>query len=266
MVAKLVATRWALSNAAFSGTGRYFWDERAGSLEAQVLLPIQDDVEMGLTLEVLVSRVNDAPYYPALFAAAFGDEEVTSERISFALSQFVRSLVSFGARYDEGRAQVRDALQPFPTFTDEENLGRKLFFGSFSEGGVNCAACHHGEAFANVIPTSNGIDLVSVEDRGVGGDDVSAQNAGRFRVPSLRNIAVRPPFMHDGRFSTLEEVIEHYNSGIQAHPALSVYIGPDGLPMRLNLSAAEKAALKAFLETLTDEAMLRDPKFQDPFD
>ncbi|MCP4502224.1 MAG: cytochrome-c peroxidase [Deltaproteobacteria bacterium] len=179
-----------LANARYNGNGRYFWDERAGSLEEQVLMPLQDEVEMGMTLDEVVSRVAAAEYYPALFSAAFGDDEVSGERISFALAQFVRSMVSFSAPYDEGRAQVGQVFDDFPNFTASENLGKRLFAAPLPNGGFDCIACHLGEAFVTAIATSNGLDAVT-SDRGVGGVLDKPEDDGRFRVPSLRNIAVR---------------------------------------------------------------------------
>jgi len=254
-----------LTNARYTGNGRYFWDERAATLEEQVLMPIQDEVEMGLTLDELVERVANAAYYPALFTDAFGDDEVTEERIAFALAQFVRSLVSFGAKYDEGRAQVGSVYDEFPNFTASENRGRDLFFEPLLFGGFDCSACHHGEAFVGPVATSNGLDAMSTDDLGVAEYTEFDDDIGRFRVPSLRNIAVRPPYMHDGRFADLDEVIDHYSTGVEGHPALTVYRLEDGSGLRLDMSDDQKADLKAFLLTLTDEQMLTDEKFQDPF-
>jgi cytochrome c peroxidase len=253
-----------LSNARYTGNGRYFWDERAATLEDQVLMPIQDEVEMGMTLDEVVARLEEDPEYLPLFAAAFGDDAVTEQRVSFALAQFVRSLVSCTSRYDQGRAQVTSPRQPFPTFTDEENRGRHLFFNRFFDDGVNCVACHEGETQIAPIATSNGLDAETT-DRGVGGAMEDPAFDGVFRVPSLRNIAVRPPYMHDGRFDTLEAVIDHYSDDLQDHPALTVYEDDDGVAEPLLLSADDKAALVAFLNTLTDDVMLSDPRFQDPF-
>jgi cytochrome c peroxidase len=264
-----------LANARFYRSGRFFWDERAATLEAQVLMPFQDPVEMGLSLTELVSLVEAQPYYPPLFAAAFGDEGVDSGRIARALAQFVRSLVSFSAPYDQGRALVGTPLQDFPTFTDQENLGKRLFMQSDTRP-VNCIGCHATEAFVNasspdpsVTSAFNiGLDASSpADDLGVRETTGRVRDSGKFKVPSLRNIAVRPPYMHDGRFATLEEVIGHYSTGVQDHPQLSFPLrdAVTGEPIRLNFTPEEVAALVAFLHTLTDESFLNDPKFGDPF-
>lgn len=249
-----------ISNARYYRSGKFFWDERAATLEAQVLMPIQDTVEMGMTLEEIVSRVQAEPYYPALFQAAFGDAGASVDRISRALAQFVRSIVSYRSRYDEGRALVSSNNQPFPNFSDEENLGRQLFFS----GRTGCSNCHGGDAFIAPGARNNGLDLTTT-DAGVGAVTGQARDSGRFKVPSLRNVALRAPYMHDGRFATLEEVVEHYNSGVQNHPNLDNPLRQNGQPRRLNFSDTEKAAMLAFLRTLSDLPMAVDPKFSDPF-
>ncbi len=257
-----------LANSRYYAPGHFFWDERANTLEDQVLLPIQDATEMGMTLEGLVEVVEAQPYYGELFTYAFGDDEVTTERISLALAQFVRSIVSYQSPYDEGLQMAGgDVVAPFPNFSAEQNLGKQLFF---SPAG-NCAICHvgidgpppppgmlpdNGAVFFPVESINNGLDAMP-DDEGAG--------AGAFKSPSLRNIALTGPYMHDGRFDTLADVIEHYDNGVQGGPATDPRLQPGGQPQNLGLSEPEKAALVAFLETLTDEALLADPKFADPF-
>lgn len=254
-------------NSAYYGNGRFFWDERADTLEEQVLLPIQDAVEMGMTLDGLVAVVEDQAYYGPLFEQAFGDAEVTTERISFALAQFVRAMVSVDSPYDEGIAASGDPNMPFPNYSDEENLGKQLFFGP--QG--NCAICHVGEEgaappapgqprnlaiFQPIMAINNGLDM-NPTDEGAGG--------GRFKSHSLRNIALTGPYMHDGRFDDLLQVIEHYDNGVQGGPNTDPRLMPGGQPQNLGLSNAEKQALVAFLETLNDAVILEDPRFSDPF-
>lgn len=265
-----------LANARFSVSGTFFWDERAMTLEDQVLMPFQDSVEMGLTLDQLVQLVASQPYYPELFTDAFGDADVTPNRIARALAQFVRSIVSITSKYDEGAPLVFSPTDPFPNFTPRENQGKNIFLTAV--GGVACTACHISEAFVNpsVTPvgastttTSRniGLDAVSTDDLGIAEATNNPADEGKFRVPSLRNVGVTAPYMHDGRLATLEDVVEHYNSGVQPHPNLSAaLIDPnDGTPLRLNLTAQQKAAIVAFLNTLTDDALLSDEKFSDPF-
>ena len=252
-----------LTNARYYLRENFFWDERAATLEDQTLEPIQNHIEMGLTLEVLTARVAAEPYYAELFTAAFGTGTVTTRRISRALSQFVRSIVSGNSKYDQG------VPLGFSNFTALENQGRQIFNGPV--GG--CAQCHGSD---NFVP-GNGIFNNGLEnpytDKGLGEITGLASDEGLFKVPSLRNIELTAPYMHDGRFATLEEVVEFYNSGVVNHPNLSASLrlppGPPGSPppgpRRLNLTQTQKNALVAFLKTLTDLSVTTDPKFQDPF-
>lgn len=258
----------ALANARWNDRGRFFWDERAETLEDQVLMPFQDPVEMGMTLDQVVTSVKNQNFYAPLFEAAFGTEEINADLIARALAQFVRSMVSVSSRYDLERPSVATPNIDFPNFTASENNGKRLFLLPKQLGGAGCIGCHSTEAFINPDngPTNNGLDAVSTDDLGVFEAIPNPAFLGSFRVPSLKNIAVRPPYMHDGRFATLEEVIEHYNSGVQNHPNLSPALrDPNGQPQRLNLTNQEKTDLVNFLKTLTDEALLDDPKYADPF-
>ncbi len=240
-----------LTNARFYANRRFFWDERAASLEAQVLQPIQDGTEMGMTLPNMVSKLSATTYYPALFNAAFGSADITSDRVALALSQFVRSLVSVNSRFD--RAFGANGVPNFPaTFTAQELDGQNLF-----NGRAGCARCHGTNAHIGDDSHNTGLDATIT--------DVGAGN-GRFKSPSLRNIAVRAPYMHDGRFQTLDQVIAFYDSGVQNNPGLDNRLRtPGGQPLRLNLSQAERASLVAFLGTLTDGAFLTDVKYSNPF-
>lgn len=258
----------SLINARWYGRGRFFWDERAASLESQVLMPFQDPVEMGMTLEEVVSAVQSQSFYPELFEEAFGTPEINSERIARALAQFVRSIVSVDSRYDEGRQAVNIPTADFPNFSDSENNGKRLFFLPVPLGGGGCVGCHSTEAFINPDngTTNNGLDAASTDDLGVFEAINNPAFMGTFKVPSLKSIALTAPYMHDGRFNTLEEVVEHYNSGIQAHPNLGDALKDEnGQPIRLNLTEQEKTDLANFLKTLTDEEISRDVKFSDPF-
>ena len=250
-----------LANARYYDNGRFFWDERATTLEEQVLMPIQDDVEMGLTLDELEIKLQDDDYYKVLFTRAFGDETITRNRISLALAQFVRSMVSYQSKYDVGLAQTNDPRRPFPNFTQSENLGKNLFFSNRTR----CSDCHDTNAFVGDQARNNGLDAV-LSDLGVGANTNNNNDRGEFKVPSLRNIQLTGPFMHDGRFATLAEVVEHYNSGIQNSPNLDnrLRVG-GGNVRRLNLSNTEKQALIDFMLTLTDYTFINDEKFSNPF-
>ena len=239
-----------LANARFYKRGRFFWDERASTLEEQVLDPIQNDHEMGMSLDALAIKLSVTPYYPALFTAAFGSPDITRDRISRALAQFTRAMVSGDSRYD--RAFDANGVANFAsTLTPQEIDGERVFRQS------GCGSCHTTLAQVGDAPHSNGLDAAPV-DTGVGG--------GVFKTPSLRNVAVRPRFMHDGRFATLDEVVAFYDSGIQNTPRLDPRLrAADGTPKRLGLTAGERDALVAFLGALTDSTFLTSPRFSNPF-
>ena len=250
-----------LSHARWYQRKHFFWDERADTLEVQVLMPIQNSTEMGMTLEALTNRLAAEPFYSDLFTSAFGTAAVTSERISFALAQFVRSIVSVRSKYDIG------VTNGFQNFTAQENLGRQIFLGQV--GNATCAACHGTDNFVpGAALNNNGLEFPFV-DKGVGAITGNPADDGKFKVPSLRNIELTVPYMHDGRFTNLEQVVEFYNSGVVDNPNLSPPLrNPPGLPpgpRRLNLTAGQKAALVAFLKTLTDTNLATDPKYSDPF-
>jgi cytochrome c peroxidase len=239
-----------LANARFYQLGRFFWDERASTLEDQILRPVQDQVEMGMTLDNLILKLSLTTYYPPLFQAAFGSPDITPDRISLAVAQFVRSMVSARSRFDLA-FNASGTLDP-TKLTAEERTGQQLFAGA----AAGCAACHATNAVVTDAPHNTGLDL-TITDPGAGG--------GRFKAPSLRNIAIRPPYMHDGRFQTLEEVVEFYDSGVQPSPGLDSRLRTGQGPKRLNLTATQRAAIVAYLRTLTDSSFIADPKFSSPF-
>lgn len=218
----------------------FFWDGRAASLREQVLKPIQDPVEMNETLPSVVKKLQAHGSYPPLFQAAFGSAEITAERMAMALEQYLHTLVSAGSRWDavqQGKAE----------FTELERRGLELFTGS-----AGCARCHPAPLFTNQGYANNGLDAVPLD---VGREKVTlrAEDRGLFLVPSLRNVGRSAPYMHDGRFNTLEEVLAHYGHGIQPSSTLSAELRG---PVR-SFSAEEQAALLAFLHSLTDEAFVR---------
>lgn len=249
-----------LANARWYQRRSFFWDERSATLEDQVLQPIQNAVEMGMTLPALVARLGAEPYYVELFNATFGTPEVTSGRISQALAQFVRSIISTQTKYDLGVV----ATPQFSNFTAQENQGRQLFNAPGS-----CSACHGTD---NFVPTAaannNGLEFPYV-DTGIGGITGRQGDMGKFKVGSLRNIELTAPYMHDGRFATLEAVIDFYSTGVvdnaNLSPPLRLPPQQGGGVSRPNFTVAQKAALVAFLKTLTDTSLSTASKFTDPF-
>jgi cytochrome c peroxidase len=239
-----------LANGRFYQRGRSFWDERAPTLEAQALMPIQDADEMGLQLDDLTAKLEATPYYPPLFDAAFGTPEVSSDRVSRAVAQFMRSLVSGNSRYDQGVA-AGGAPDFGGVLTAQEIEGEALFRST------GCAACHTTVAQVSDSIHNIGLDAVSA-DTGAG--------RSAFKAPSLRNVAVRPRFMHDGRFTGLDQVIDFFNAGVRPNPDLDPRLkAADGSPKQLSLTSDQKAALVAFLGTLTDSTFLTSPRFANPF-
>lgn len=251
-----------LSNVRFSSAGRWFWDMRASSLQELVLMPIQNPEELGSPLEHLRTKLAATAFYAPLFEAAFGTPEVTTERISKALAQFLQSLLSYESRFNIAYTPMYNgAGDPEAVLTAEELRGAEIFNG---EG--QCSRCHDGRMLTNDWWANNGLDLV-LTDLGIQIPMLQRDGSnGMFRAAALTNIAVTAPYMHDGRFSTLREVIDHYDHGIQNSPGLDgILRGSDGQPTRLNLSDEDRSALEAFLNSTTDPAFLEDPRFSDPF-
>jgi cytochrome c peroxidase len=252
-----------LANVRYWRPGSAFWDRREATLEAQVSRPLHSLVEMGWggaagDIDDLIGKMGKTAYYPDLFAWAYGSSKITEPRIQQALAQFVRSMVSSSSRWDEGYAQVFSAeasdraLQAdLPNLTRQENRGRELFMAGVGQGGAGCSSCHLPPTFALAANSrSNGLD---------------AGETRLFKAPSLRNVGLTGPYMHDGRFDTLAQVVDFYDHGIQEGPALDPRLRQDGKPQRLDLSAADRAALVAFLHTLTDRAFVAGERFSDPF-
>lgn len=241
-----------IANSRYYRPGRFFWDERAATLEDQALQPIQNAVEMGLTIPQAVEKIRLTPFYGPLFQAAFGSQEITSERISRAIAQYVRSIVSYGSRFDSTFAPGAPGPN-LAQLTPQEQQGFNLFNGQ-----AGCARCHVTNAHVSDGVHNTGLDP-TITDVGTGN--------GAFKSPSLRNVAVRGRYMHDGRFTSLDQVVAFYDSGIQQNPGLDgrLRIGPNGAPQRLNLTQAQRDAIVAYLRTLTDAPLLTDSRFSNPF-
>jgi cytochrome c peroxidase len=262
----------SLANARFYQRGRFFWDERAPTLEFQTSQPTQDAVEMGSSFPEVIIEIAAEPYYQTLFEAAFPeDAEPSQANMERAIAQFIRSMVSYESKWDVG------VPINFANFTPQEELGRQLFFNSPPQAGhINCALCHETQNFVQPVPRNNGLDLVTT-DAGFAGVTGRPQDEGRFKMASLRNVELTGPYMHDGRFDTLEEVVLFYSNGIQLHPNLNGRLRvngfpppgpsdpPPGPPLAPNYTPSEAAALVAFLKTLTDTNFTTDPRWSDPF-
>ncbi len=233
-----------LSNATFYAGGKAFWDERAASLEDQALMPIQSATEMGSTLSEVIAKLSATAYYPTLFSAAFGDPAVTSDRIGKAIAQFERSMVSYNSKFD---AQLK---APQQSILDADELAGQVLFN----GSARCSACHGTNARISDTPHNIGLDA-TITDPGVNND-------GKFKSPSLRNVEVRGRFMHDGRFASLEEVVEFYSTGVQDSQFLDNRLKT---PLQLNFTGTEIAQLVAYMKTFTDPTFLSSSLFSDPF-
>ncbi len=241
-----------------------FWDGRERVLQNMVVQPIFNHVEMGMRdTRKIVEKVASKPYYTQLFIEAYGDDEVSMERISEALSGFVSSIVSFNTGFD--------AAFPFGPFTNPnpataEERGMNLFMGKY-----NCNSCHdmfspsgYSEPLDNEF-INIGLDA-NPSDLGRGALTALEGDNGKFRIPNLKNVALTAPYMHDGRFTTLEEVLDHYSHNVASHPNLDDRLkDASGQPLVLNITEEEKKDMIAFLNTLTDMTMTSDPKFSDPF-
>jgi cytochrome c peroxidase len=243
---------------------QFFWDGRASSLEAQALIPIQDPQEMDLPIPQLLQKLQKIAEYPPKFKKAFGSAKITAINVAKALAQFERTLISGNARYDQivsGKAtptaREQEAIQLFMTHPIPEAGIR----------GGNCGDCHGGYLTQLNTFHNNGLDKDPL-DLGLGAISGKRFDKGKMKAPSLRNIALTAPYMHDGRFRTLREVLDHYNHHIQP----SLYLDPliveatnevDG--QSLLLTEAEKESIILFLNMLTDSSFVQNPKFANPF-
>lgn len=268
-----------LVNARYAAETKFFWDERAATLEQQTTKPIQDHAEMGFSgqsgrpvLNDLLTRLGAIGYYQELFQFVYGDKNITEARLQECLAQFVRSIQSFDSKYDEGRAQVTADNQTFPNFTAQENMGKNLFLSppvfdansNRTGGGLGCAGCHGAPEF-DIAPNSgnNGI---------IGKLNAAGFDLTNTRAPSLRDIAdingnPNGPMMHTGVITTLQAAIGHYGTINAAanNTNLDPKLKPNGIGQKLNLNAQEVNAVIAFLKTLSGKNIYTDAKWSDPF-
>jgi cytochrome c peroxidase len=242
----------------------FFWDGRAEGLEKQAETPLTAAHEMGQSLEVSAQKLRNKPIYAGYFQAAFGTDSITGEKIIKALAQFERTLVSANSPYD---AYLRGTYTPTPS----EANGIRLFYSNANPArnirGASCGHCHGGPKTYNELFHNNGLDSLPAD---AGRETITGQpfDKGRFRVVSLRNIALTAPYMHDGRFNTLEEVIDHYNEHVIETDLLSPFLqGNSNVAgsRQLSLNTQEKKDLLAFLHMLTDSTFIADKQFSNPF-
>ena len=255
----------SLLNAAFFTNG-LFWDGRSTTLEAQALLPVEDPVEMNNTWEVVIERLQAHPEYPAMFRRAFGildSDEISRELAAKAIAQFERIMVSTGqSKYDRRFLY----LDPTVEFTDQEFRGFDMFFDVADSPlpDAQCFHCHNAPLFTTNGYFNNGLQeaatLDDFEDLGRGAVTGAKIDNGKFRAPTLRNIALTAPYMHDGRLQTLEEVIDFYNEGVHFADNLD-----ENLVVPLGLSEQQKQDVIAFLHTLTDTSFVHNPMLSNPF-
>lgn len=240
-----------------------FWDGRAPLVRDQALKPIQDPLEMNETLANVVSKLSAEKKYTDQFIRAFGDAAVTEERIGKAIEQFEFTMISNNSKYDKWKRGET-------TLTESEERGRVLFFSEYdpfgTEKGAECFHCHAGFNFTNDEYMNNGLDGdVDQKDEGRMKVTNDQTDKAKFKTPSLRNIARTAPFMHDGRFKTLEEVIGHYDTGVKNSGTVDFLLQYNLQPGGLALTTQDKSDLVAFLKTLTDTDFLTNSAFTSPF-
>lgn len=268
-----------LVNSRFANESKFFWDERATSLENQTTQPIQNHIEMGFSgtngdanLTSLISKLQNIGYYKELFRFVYGSQEITETKIQLALAQFIKSIQSFDSKYDIGRASAANENQNFSNFTAQENQGKNLFLtppifdatGNRTSGGLGCAACHAAPEF-DIDPNSRNNGIIGVLN--ATGIDIT-----NTKAPSLRDLLNQRgepngPMMHTGNLATLQNVIGHYGA-INIAPGntnLDPRLRPNGFGQQLHLTATEVNSLTAFIKTLTGNAVYTDSKWSSPF-
>lgn len=253
----------AIFNMAWHGN-EFFWDGRSHLLRDQSLKPIEDGLEMNETLENVIAKLSNTEMYRDQFTRAFGSDEITAEKMSLAMEQFELTIISNNSKYDQYLAGQL-------SLSESEERGRILFMGEYNEffpeeSGADCNHCHGGANFENDQYMNNGLDVLADQAEDIGREEVTGDPAdkAKFKVPSLRNVEMTAPYMHDGRFQTLEEVIGHYNEGIQSSPTADPTV-LNTMSTGLFLTDQDKIDLVNFLKTLTDDTFLTNPEYQSPF-
>lgn len=241
-----IGTRNSLTLQNLAWNKHFMWDGGVNHLDVQALAPITSENEMNETLENVINKLQKSEKYVNLFEKAFGTKKITGQLTLKAISQFLVSLTTTNSKYDKVKRNEE-------TFTEMEQKGYELFKN-------NCASCHKEPLFTNNSFENNGLELdETLNDFGRMKITQNPKDSLKFKVPTLRNVQFTFPYMHDGRFKTLNDVLKHYNSGIQFNKNL-----PKQLQKPMNLSDNERTEIVAFLKTLTDTEFLFNPKFSYP--
>lgn len=222
----------------------FMWDGGINHIEVMPVAPLTDTLEMGESWQQIIQKLQNHPEYPSLFAKAFGTPEINDQRILFAFAQFMGMMISSDSKYDR-------YINGKTSFTEMEEAGLEVFR-------THCESCHAEPLFTDFSYRNNGLDVVSA-DPGRERITNNPSDKGKFKVPGLRNITLTYPYMHDGRFFTLQQVLDHYRVGIQPAPNLDPSLS-QGIP----LTDMEKQQLLAFLKTLRDDTYLTNSWFAEP--
>lgn len=261
-----IGTRNAPSVQNMAWSTSFFWDGGVHSLDLVPPVPIQNKVEMDERVSNVIEKLRKTPVagaakqvnYPKMFKAAFGSDSITADRMMQALSQFMMTMVSATSRYDYFVRGDASAL------TAQEKDGLSIFK-------QKCASCHAGELFSDQKFRNNGLTPNRINDQGRYAITLNADDRLKFKVPSLRNVGLTAPYMHDGRFTTLEQVLDHYandkpgsKDSIYVSPTLDPLLNLPGQKRGISLTSAEKQSIIAFLKTLNDDDFIKDKRFSDP--
>ncbi|MBK7525754.1 MAG: c-type cytochrome [Saprospiraceae bacterium] len=239
----------------------FFWDNRATRVQDQSKATLGNPLEMDMKMHEVADVVNNHEYYKPLIREAFHKENSISEtEILDAIGTFVNSLTNYNTKFDRelDKIGINSINYAFTGFTQSENSGKKLYMS-------HCASCHGQNAGRPPVLSANNGLMLEYDDMGVGKHTNYANDQGKFKVPTLRNISRTAPYMHNGMFNTLNEVIDHYSSNIKNYKTLSQDLKFGNLPIKFNFTETEKQDLIAFLLTLNDDNITIDPKFSDPF-
>ncbi len=268
-----------LINARFANEAKFFWNERAASLEIQTTMPIQEHTEMGFSglsgrgnMTTLLAKLSGIKYYKEIFNTVYKDTIITEARLQESLAQFVRSIQSFDSKFDIGRAQVNNERAPFPNYTTTENAGKDLFLtaptfdgnGNRIAGGIGCNGCHRAPEF-DIDPNTKNNGIIGV----IGSAAIELNDT---RAPSLRDLVksdgtVNARMMHTGQFNTIEGVLGHYNNIDNAvgNNNLDGRLKADGVGNKLNMTTNEITQVVAFMKTLGGKNVYTDKKWSNPF-